>query len=632
MGTAAATNAKHAGVALPSPALAPNQDGSLLVVLAVALPALLAYNLPPSPTLLNQLAAIGLWGLALLGLRWPAPLPWLALLRSTRPLLLALGLVAGAALGTWAFASLPAGLAWSSCGGACCCHGGGCGWCGKPLPARCVAGLCDGCVLLGTVSTAVAWVQVFAPTWADGQWIARSTLVGRAVGNVRQPNHLATLMLGAAAALVPWAMQSGGFRAWPFANRSRARLQPAPTELKSAPGWLRPALAWILFALFVATVNLSGSRTGALGVGVLALWGLLDKRLPGRLRLMLPLGPLVFGATWVGMDWWAQTQGAAFGSASRLGGGDISSSRFAIWRDTLALIGQHPVLGVGFGEFNLAWSMTAFANRPIAFFDHSHNAVLQLAVELGLPLGLLVCALLALALWQGWQRTWRADHRGQSASDVDGGGTGLHQVTLRTLWVMVLLMVLHSQLEYPLWYAHFLLPTAFAWGVCLGVPRSQKGNVAPAAWRWALPTASAAMLLVSVLAAFDYRRVVVIFEPSDSDHSTLTQRIDSGRRSWFFAHHADYAWATTAPLPGDAIAAFDTAKHHLLDARLMMAWAQAYAEQGDVERARHIAARLREFRNPATQAFFDECKSNAFVQPPFQCTAPKQALDWRSFR
>ena len=78
--------------------------------------------------------------------------------------------------------------------------------------------------------------------------------------------------------------------------------------------------------------------------------------------------------------------------------------------------------------------------------------------------------------------------------------------------------------------------------------------------------------------------------------------------------------------------AFDTAKHHLLDARLMMAWAQAHAENGDLEKARHIAARLREFRNPATQAFFDECKSNAFVRPPFQCTAPTQALDWRAFK
>ena len=30
--------------------------------------------------------------------------------------------------------------------------------------------------------------------------------------------------------------------------------------------------------------------------------------------------------------------------------------------------------------------------------------------------------------------------------------------------LMVLLIGVHSLLEYPLWYAYFLLPTAWAWG------------------------------------------------------------------------------------------------------------------------------------------------------------------------
>ena len=76
----------------------------------------------------------------------------------------------------------------------------------------------------------------------------------------------------------------------------------------------------------------------------------------------------------------------AFGGGARLGEGDISSSRFGIWRNTLALIRAHPWLGVGFGEFNFAWTLTPFPGRPVAFFDHTHNLPLQLAVELGLPL------------------------------------------------------------------------------------------------------------------------------------------------------------------------------------------------------------------------------------------------------
>ena len=35
---------------------------------AALLPGLIAYNLPPSPTLFNQVAALGLWGLAIAAL------------------------------------------------------------------------------------------------------------------------------------------------------------------------------------------------------------------------------------------------------------------------------------------------------------------------------------------------------------------------------------------------------------------------------------------------------------------------------------------------------------------------------------------------------------------------------------
>ena len=69
---------------------------------------------------------------------------------------------------------------------------------------------------------------------------------------------------------------------------------------------------------------------------------------------------------------------------------------------------------------------------------------------------------------------------------------------------MVLMIGLHSLLEYPLWYAYFLLPAAWAWGFALGRPRRQRrprarrrlagagGGVAlVAAPRWRSPTTPA---------------------------------------------------------------------------------------------------------------------------------------------
>jgi O-antigen ligase len=102
-------------------------------------------------------------------------------------------------------------------------------------------------------------------------------------------------------------------------------------------------------------------------------WGLLDKRLSRRSRALLIASPLAFALLWGALAAWAHHSQHVFGGDAQLAKGDISASRFAIWSNTLSLIARHPWLGVGWGEFNLAWSLTPFPGRPVAFFDHTHN-------------------------------------------------------------------------------------------------------------------------------------------------------------------------------------------------------------------------------------------------------------------
>lgn len=567
------------------------------LALAALLPGLIAYNVPPSPTLFNQAAALGLWGAAAVALAPACAGNWRAAWARAAALHIALLLIAAAALLSSLVGSLPWSLGLSAAGLLAATMGLLLvGTALRPAPAL-LTRFFAAWVAAGVASSGIALVQVFAPHWADGEWIARSGLAGRAVGNLRQPNHLASLLLWSAVAVVPL-VELGALA------RTRARR----------------AAALSLFALMVLGITLSGSRTGLVGIGVLALWGLFDRRLSRFSRGLLLAAPLLCAASWGLMAWWSSLHGAqALGAATRLGEGDLSSSRFGIWRDTLALVAQHPWLGVGFGEFNFAWSLTPFPQRPVAFFDHSHNLPLQLAVELGLPLALLVLALLAAALWQAWRRS-----------------LAVADAALRAAFVMVLLMALHSQLEYPLWYAQFLLPTALAWGLCLGAgrltagPRTAAGPGARAWPRWPIAV-GAAMSIATVAVLADYYRVVVIFAPP-AGSAPLAERIARGQHSGLFAHHADYAAATTADPPADAMAAFERASHYLLDTRLMVAWARALAQSGDVDRARHLAARLREFRNPDADAFFAPCADAALQPPPFQCQAPVRAMDWRDFR
>lgn len=558
-----------------------------IITLACAAPALLAHNLPPSPTLLNQCLALALWGAVVLVLP-----PTLA--SGTRVLLTALGLLIASALASCLWGTLPAAISLSAAAvlaaSMVVSHAGGAS--ARRYDASYIfAAFAIGLAVAGVASALVACVQVFAPGWADGEWIAHSGLVGRAVGNLRQSNHLCSLLLWAAIAVI--------------------------TLLEL--GWLRRAWAGTLIVVLVFAVELSASRTGAAGLLLLALWGLLDRRLSPTARTYLLLTPVMYGLSYAAMLGWGWFSDQAVGAGARLAvestGIDSPNSRSRIWANTLELIRQQPWTGVGFGEFNAAWSLTPFPGRPTAFFDHTHTLPLQLAVELGLPLAAVVLALLGWALWLAWRR----------ARSV----TGPLSTAATAAWMIVSMIGMHSMVEYPLWYAYFLLPTAFAWGFALGVPASGsavKKLPLPAAWagRWV----GTVLVAGGVAATLDYMRIVEIYAPNESS-APLSARIEIGQQSVFFAQHADYAAATSSEtLPGRALA-FARAPHYLLDTRLMMAWAKYLAERGEIDKARALAERLREFRNPDSASFFAECESGETTA--FQCQKPQSSYSWRSY-
>lgn len=563
-------------------AAAPTPVASSLVLAAVAaaaLPSLLAHNPPPSPTFLNQALALAGWGVfaAVAAGAWPAA-------RRAWPLFTALAALAGGVLGSWGPGALPASLALSALGllaAAALLLAAGASARATTSAESVFAAFCWGWVIAGGLNLGVAAVQVFAPAWPDGSWLARSGLPGRAVGNLRQPNHLSSLLLWAAIASV-------------------ALLQL---------GRLKPAAARAMFVLLMGGVVLTASRTGLVSVLLLAGWGLADRALSRDVRRLLMAAPLLYGLAWGALWLWAQAGAHAFGGEARLHETDISSSRFGIWANTLALIARQPWTGVGFGEFNLAWSMTPFPGRPTAFFDHAHNLPLHLLAELGLPLGGLVLGLLCWALW----RAFRA-------------APGPAAAMQRSAAMFALMIGLHSLLEYPLWYAYFLLPLAWVWSFALGgdghgVQRAR-------------PLLAVGMLLVSLAAVADYQRVVRIFE-APADALPLAQRIRDGRASWLFAHHGDYAAATTGVPQPDGMGALDGAKHYLLDTRLMRAWAEALARAGRIDEARHVAARLREFGTQRAEDFFAACDAAAStpsVAEDWRCQPPAAPPDWRALQ
>jgi len=551
------------------------------LAMAAALPPLLAYNQTPAATLYNQLLALAGWGLVLC--LWARSTPgWRTGLTSAAAAALVLLAVAPLTSVTWRALPLSLGL------GATAIIGAGLAVLlvaqGLSQDARRLAAeaLCCGLLVAGLASVAIGVMQVFLPDAADGIVIARSGVVGSAVGNLRQPNHLASLMMWASIGAV-------------FVTERR--------------GW-REALPPLLCA-FVFTVVLSASRTGYIGIAMLALWGIVDRTLSRSARLSLLATPLMLGVCWWLMAQWSAESGHAFRAASRLAEGAGSPTRLAILRDAWALTVANPWLGVGWGEFNFAWSLTPFPDRPIAFFDHTHNIASQLAVELGLPWAGAILALLAWALCKAWNGAGRAD-----------GDAPLRRAAL----MMVLTIGLHSLLEYPLWYAYFLLPACFALGLALPA-RTPDRPAGAAVWQ----VIGILLIAGSVFAVVDFHRIAAIYAPSE-DAVPLGERIATGQRSLFFSHQADYAAATSQPPGPQALEAARRTAFSLIDARLLMHWSLSLEKTGDVEGARFLADRLREFRNPTGDSWFASCEDPASAPAMPQCKPASGVIDWRTLR
>lgn len=439
-----------------------------------------------------------------------------------------------------------------------------------------------GFLVAGLGSAAIAVAQYFA---VDGPW-ERLGKDGRAGGNLAQPNLLGTQLLWAYAALV--------------ALRARQRLGRT--------------IAWLGAALLLLAVAMSASRSAALGCLVLALWGALDRRLSRETRGLLLAAPVALMVAWGLLTLWPQVGGPGFAGTGLLHKADPTSSRWRLWQQCARLIAEHPWAGVGWGQFNFAWSLTPMPGLPRTVgytFSHAHNIVLQWAVELGLPLALLLVGVLGFALLRTAQRLWRRN--GDSPADQ------------RAALAMVLVVILHSQFEFPLWHTNFLLPTVFLLGLAVGSVGDVAVPVRPSR------NASAAPLLLALAAAWallDYRPIVAVYLPP-ADAAPLAQRIATAQQSWLFGQFADRFAGTLAKPGARALNVYTGAAFELVDLRLLASWAQALAEHGQIDKARFLAARLAEFESPPAKLFFAPCQAHP---EGFQCSANAQHYGFANFR
>ncbi len=385
-------------------------------------------------------------------------------------------------------------------------------------------------LLAGVLSTAIALLQYFGMTSAFEPWVNHVRL-GEAYANLRQRNQFATLTNMALAALIWFVVHNRG---------------------ASEPTAARQRLAVLLACLLAVGNAASQSRTGIVQLGLVCamcwLWGLWAQR---PVRRILIAAVIAYAVAAFLLPVLAGFDLSIFGMAARLRSGDAPcASRITLWSNVLTLIAEKPWLGWGWGELDYAHYITLY-NEPrfCEILDNAHNLPLHLAVELGIPVALLVCG--GFAWWVVRQQPWR---------EVDP--------TRQLAWTVLAAILLHSMLEYPLWYGPFQM----AFWICIGLlwrpaPTSdealQGGKNSLNSLVARIFKASLAIILIACtgFAAWDYNRVSQIYlAPEARDAAYRNNTLEKISKSWLFDNQLRFAQLLVTPLtPQSAEWTFNTA-------------------------------------------------------------------------
>ncbi len=387
--------------------------------------------------------------------------------------------------------------------------------------------------------------------------------LGMAYGNLRQRNQFASLCaMGLVAVLWLQARASGGARLW----------------------W-SAAAAWLVLGLAAST-----SRTGLLQlvciVGAAAWLGARQRRtggqggprLAGPWRL-LALLPLYAAAAWLLPR---LASAGVEGMISRLReGAPAGHGRLVLWHNVLELVAQHPWRGWGWGGLSHAHYSHRYAGeRFVEILDNAHNLPLHLAVTLGIPAAVAICGGFFWMVLRA--RPWAERDPARIM-----------------VWGLLGVIVLHSLLEYPLWYAPFQL----VFGLCLGflwpgrpVAISKPNRpFAPV-----LPALTATISIAFLVAVgWDYTRVSQIYLPrAERLPAWREHTLDRLRgRSWFFGDAVKFAELTLTPVTHDNAAAMDVLSGEMLhfspEPRVVVKRIQAASLLGDDD---EVQAQLTRFR------------------------------------
>ena len=425
--------------------------------------------------------------------------------------------------------------------------------------------------LLGAavLSSVLALLQYLGLAHGLSPWVTQP-LKGDAFANLRQRNQFASLTSMGLVALLSWVAAHD------------------KTPQLSRNTWEGIGIALNLLAAGVAC---SMSRTGAMqwllvsSLMALWAWGSSNTQNSQRLIVLAIAAPLLVLLWSVVMPWLAlQTTGEWGASmilrvAGRTQDYGVCGSRHVLWANVLTLIAQHPWLGWGWGETDFAHFMTAYdGQRFCDMLDNAHDFPLHLALEFGVPFAVVVMA--CIAAWVVRRQPWREQH-----------------VWRVMAWGLLLVLGLHSLLEYPLWYGPFQMTLGLAIGLLWSSPASPVKDQAQEG-----PMLVVALMFVGCLyAAWDFNRVGQIYRPAAArDAAYRDTPLEAAKQSWLFKNQADFAELTMQTVSAEnAATVYPQAlrlMHYSPEARVVQRVIESAKLLGHDEEAQGLTERLEDVK------------------------------------
>jgi putative inorganic carbon (hco3(-)) transporter len=197
------------------------------------------------------------------------------------------------------------------------------------------------------------------------------------------------------------------------------------------------------FALQAAATLATLSRGALVGLGALAVWAIVTRRIP--IAGVLAGVATVVGAVLVALTFWGPVINEQVDRKQKVQGQN-ASSRLAFWDAALRMSYDRPLTGVGPGRFSE--EAESYVRNAPSTLTHpvAHNSYLEILAESGvIALGFFLAYL--AGTWRLLRRSWQA-----SRLDADADGVRLATALQASFVVGVVgAFFLSQQLALPLW-------------------------------------------------------------------------------------------------------------------------------------------------------------------------------------